>query len=141
MLDGRKRKNALWRKQLDGGMDGWPSVALQKFREVEGSLWHVRVELIGWKERLCSLLKKVDGGLGLLMGLGPTLVDNEEVKAMMESRSGLKSFNVNKANGLAKGLVNRPGQWRVKPFREKRFPKARLEWRLSQRARWLRLVL
>lgn len=51
------------RNHLDGGVDGWLSVALQRKEKSKG-LWHVRAKFIGWKERLDSLLKEVDGGLG-----------------------------------------------------------------------------
>lgn len=43
---------------------------LEKIGEVEWSLWHLRSELIGWKEKIYFMLNMVDGGLDLMMCLG-----------------------------------------------------------------------
>lgn len=47
----------------------WNPKMLGKLGEVKGSFWHLRAELSGWKDRPESMLKKVDDGLGLVMGL------------------------------------------------------------------------
>lgn len=42
---------------------------MQKFGEVETSLWHAWAEILEWYTKLDSLMKVVDNGLGLLLGL------------------------------------------------------------------------
>lgn len=58
------------RNSYVGGATGWSFEVLHRLGEVEGSLWHIRSELFGWREKLDIMLEKVDGGLGLIMGLG-----------------------------------------------------------------------
>lgn len=103
MLDGSIRNDVLWRKQFHGRKIGWPSELLQKVGEVEGTLWHVWAELIGWNERLESSLKKVDEGLGVFMGLGLSVVDKVEGKRMVELRGGPKFLKNNKFDGMKRG--------------------------------------
>lgn len=43
-------------------------------------LWHLRAEILGWKEKIDSLLKKVDRGLSLIMGLGQDFVACKDCK-------------------------------------------------------------
>lgn len=48
-------------KRNGNGVDGWTSEALQRLGEVEGSLWQIRAELLGGKEKFELMLKRVDG--------------------------------------------------------------------------------
>lgn len=62
----RKREDGMQeetrRNTLAGRYDCWPSMVLLSFGEVEGSLWHVWAELLGWQQKVESLLETVDGG-------------------------------------------------------------------------------
>lgn len=43
---------------------------LRCLREAEGSLWHLRADLLGWKMKLDSLINNVDNILSHVLGLG-----------------------------------------------------------------------
>ncbi|XP_040997848.1 uncharacterized protein LOC121243846 [Juglans microcarpa x Juglans regia] len=91
------------------GVDGRHSHKLQKLGEVEGSFWHVRVELLGWKERLDTLFKIVDDGLGLITGLD--FVSKEYNEVTIEKKRGLDGLKDSKANnrvGPDRGPLKRP---------------------------------
>lgn len=94
---------------------------MQRFREVEGSLWHVQAELIGWKQKVESLLKTVDGGLGLLMGLDHDLLGVKDVKEVKGKLIGPTS---NKGVGLGQGPAIKSEQWRMKSFNGQRHSKS-----------------
>lgn len=101
-------KEVIWRNLPDDGDDSWHLVTLQKLREVERSFWHVWVELLGWKDRLDSMLKIVDEGLGLIMGLGHVSNGNKEATEELKGgRFGPKAFKVNKGVGLDRGPFKR----------------------------------
>jgi len=61
------------------------------------------------------MLKNVDEGLGLFMGLGLNLEDKEEGKRMGEQQNGLMGFNDKLTHGPDRGPVNRHGLWKAKP--------------------------
>lgn len=52
------------------GGDGWSPEVLQTVRVVEGSLWDIQAELMKVKDFSSNLLKIIDTGLELIMGLG-----------------------------------------------------------------------
>lgn len=78
---------------------------LQRLGEAEGSPWHIRAEIIGWKEKFNSLLKKVGGGLGLLMRLSQVLVVSKENKKALGVL--FRPMVAKKGVGLDRGLVTR----------------------------------
>lgn len=43
---------------------------LQRVKEVEGSLWQFKGELVGWRKKIEGLMGHFDGSLGLLKDLG-----------------------------------------------------------------------
>lgn len=92
------------RMLLIAGADGWHSQKLQKLGEVEGSLWHVQAELQGWKERLDSLMKIVDDGLGLISGLGFISRDMQRASVVQKGGwTGPTSSKPNKEDGPDRG--------------------------------------
>lgn len=99
---------------MEGKLAGLQSCC-KKLEKLKGLCGMYGQELIGWKERLESSLKKVDEGLGVFMGLGLYVVDKVEGKGMVELRSGPKCLKNNKVDGMKLGLdrgpVIRPGQW------------------------------
>lgn len=77
----------------------------------EGSLWHVRAELLGWKVKMDSLLKiVVDDGLGLILGLGFVYKDLIEVFAKKGEggMDGSKGSNSNIGNEPDRGPLKKP---------------------------------
>lgn len=120
----------------DSGVVGWSSEVLQSLGEAEGALWHIRSELISWKENCDSLLKKVDGGLGLLMGLGHVSVDPKVYKKELGRQSGPKDEGNKK--GLVRGPVSRSVHEGPRFLVGSRVLLARLVWwRLSPSVRGL----
>lgn len=97
--DGSKEVNR--RNFSDDEVAGWHPTMLKKVEEVERSLWHIRAKLLGWKHRLDSMLKTIDEGLGLIMGLGHVSKRKIETIARVKGGClGLRSLSQMKELGL-----------------------------------------
>lgn len=110
------------RNHRDGGVGNWSSEVQQRLGEAEEWLWHLRAEIIGWKEKIDSLIKKVDGRLSLIMGLGQVLVDCKDSNKTKGVIHGpvIKEMGVK----LESGPSNVSASWRPKQIRRFQKPKS-----------------
>lgn len=54
----------------EGDPDDWSSEVKRLLGEAEEMLWHLHIEISGWKNNLDSLIRKVDVGFSHILGLG-----------------------------------------------------------------------
>lgn len=104
----RKRNQMPRRISFIGGASGWPPKVLQKLGEVEGSLWHFKVKLSVWKEKIKVMMEKIDGSLGSSMGLGQLQWCLKELKTLgLLLSSGLLGLIVVLFGGLSLSARNK----------------------------------
>lgn len=64
---------------------------MRSLGEVEGSLWHLRAEIFGWKDVIESLIHKVDTSISQITGLGQILQGSS--KGLNENELHLSQTN------------------------------------------------